>query len=45
LDVAINGDQPEEGLKIGLQSLERAKHRRATAVTFVIEEQAVPKKG
>jgi hypothetical protein len=44
LDLAINGDQPEEGLKIGLQSLERAKHRRLTAV-FVIEEQAVPKKG
>ena len=34
-----------KGLKIGLQSLERAKHRRVTAVTFVIEEQAVPKKG
>ena len=40
-----NGDQPEDGPENGLQSLERAKHRRVTAVTFVIEEQTVLKKG
>jgi plasmid replication initiation protein len=45
LDVAIADINRKTDLKIGLQSLERAKPRRVTAVTFVIEEQAVPKKG
>ena len=45
LDVAITEINRKTDLKIGLQSLERAKHRRVTAVTFVIEEQAVPKNG
>jgi ATP-dependent DNA ligase len=44
LDIAIAEINRKTDLKIGLQSLERAKHRRVTAVTFVIEEQAVPKR-
>ena len=43
LDVAITEINRKTDLKIGLQSLERAKHRRVTAV-FLIEEQAVPKR-
>jgi plasmid replication initiation protein len=44
LNVAITEMNRKTDLKIELQSLERAKHRRVTTVTFVIEEQAVPNK-
>jgi hypothetical protein len=37
LDVGIAEINRKTDLKIGLQSLERAKHRRVTAVTFSIE--------
>ena len=45
LDVAILEINKKTDLKIEIQSLERWKHRRVTAVIFVIQEQAVPKKG
>jgi hypothetical protein len=45
LDVAILEITKKTDLKIEIQSLERWKHRRVTAVIFVIQEQAVPKKG
>jgi hypothetical protein len=45
LDVAIVEINNKTDLKIEIQSLERWKHRRVTAVIFVIQEQAVPKKG
>ena len=43
LDIAILGINNKTDLKIAIESLERSKHRRVTAVTFSIEEQAVPK--
>jgi len=42
LDIAILEITKKTDLKIVIESLERSKHRRVTAVTFVIEEQAVP---
>jgi Initiator Replication protein len=41
-DTAIAEINRKTDLKIELQSLEQAKHRRVTSVTFAIEEQAVP---
>jgi plasmid replication initiation protein len=43
LDIAILGINNKTDLKISIESLERGKHRRVTAVTFSIEEQARPK--
>ena len=43
LDVAIAEINRKTDLKIAIQSIEQAKHRRLTSVTFGIEEQAVPK--
>ena len=43
LDPAILAVNNKTDLKIVIESLERSKHRRVTAVTFSIEEQAVPK--
>jgi plasmid replication initiation protein len=42
LDTAIVEITKKTDLKIEIESLERAKHRRVTALTFVIEEQARP---
>jgi plasmid replication initiation protein len=42
LDVAILEINKKTDLKIVIVSLERSKHRRVTAVIFVIEEQGVP---
>jgi hypothetical protein len=36
------GDQQKDCIDIGVESLERSKHRRVTSVTFSMEEQAVP---
>jgi hypothetical protein len=44
LDVAITEINGKTDLKIGLQSLKRAKHRRVTAVTFVIEASCAQKR-
>ena len=41
LDIAILGINKKTDLKIAIESIERAKHRRVTAMTFVIEAQAV----
>jgi plasmid replication initiation protein len=45
LDPAILEINKKTDLKIAVESLERENHRRVAAVTFAIEEQAVPKKG
>jgi plasmid replication initiation protein len=42
LDTAIAEITKKTDLHIELESLERSKHRRVTAVTFSIQEQAVP---
>jgi plasmid replication initiation protein len=42
LDIAILQINKKTDLKIEIESLERSKHRRVTAVTFVIEEQGMP---
>jgi plasmid replication initiation protein len=42
LDTAILEITKKTDLKISIESLERAKHRRVAFVTFSIEEQAVP---
>jgi plasmid replication initiation protein len=42
LDVAIVDISKKTDLKISIESLERSKHRRVTAVIFSIKEQAVP---
>jgi hypothetical protein len=42
LDTAIAEITKKTDLHIELESLERSKHRKVTAVTFSIEEQAVP---
>jgi Initiator Replication protein len=44
LDPAILEINNKTDLKIEVEALERAKHRRVAFVTFSIEEQAVPKK-
>jgi plasmid replication initiation protein len=41
LDVAILEINNKTDLKIEVESIERAKHRRVTSVTFAIEEQDV----
>jgi hypothetical protein len=41
LDVAIAEIAKKTDLRIGLQSLERAKHRKVTAVILSIREKAV----
>jgi Initiator Replication protein len=41
LDIAILGINSKTDLKIAIESLERSKHRRVTAVTFSIEERAI----
>ena len=43
LNIAILGINNKTDLKIEVESIERAKHRRVTAVTFAIVQQAVPK--
>lgn len=43
LDTAMVEIAKKTDLKIAIKSLERSKHRRVTSVTFVIEEQGVPK--
>jgi hypothetical protein len=43
LDIAIAEITKKTDLNIGLDSLERAAHRRVRSLTFVIKEQAVPK--
>jgi hypothetical protein len=43
LDIAILQINKMTDLKIEIESIEQAKHRRVTSVTFGIEEQAVPK--
>jgi hypothetical protein len=45
LDPAILAINNKTDLKIEIESIERAKHRRVTFVIFGIEEQAVPKNG
>jgi plasmid replication initiation protein len=42
LDIAILQINNKTDLKIKIDSLDRSKHRRVTAVTFSIEEKAVP---
>jgi plasmid replication initiation protein len=42
IDVAMTEINKKTDLKISVESLERAKHRRVTSVTFSIEEQEVP---
>jgi hypothetical protein len=42
LDVAILEISKKTDLKISIESLERSKHQRVTAVIFSIKEQAVP---
>jgi plasmid replication initiation protein len=44
LDTAILEITKKTNLRIEVGSIERAKHRKVRALTFVIEEQAVPKK-
>ncbi len=41
LDVAIQEINNKTDVKIEVESIQRAKHRRVEAVTFVIEEQSV----
>jgi len=43
LDIAILEINNKTDVKIEVGSIERAKHRRVTFVTFAIEEQVVPK--
>jgi hypothetical protein len=43
VDTAMMEITKKTDLKIAIQSLERAKHRRVTAVIFAIKEQTVPK--
>ena len=43
LNLAIAEINYKTDLNIAVASLERSKHRRVTALTFVIKEQAVPK--
>jgi plasmid replication initiation protein len=45
LDVAILEINKKTDIKISLESIERAKHRRVAKVIFSIEEQRVPKRG
>jgi hypothetical protein len=42
LDLAITDINKKTDLNIGIESLERSLHRRVTAVTFAIKEQALP---
>ena len=42
LDTAIAEINRKTDLSISIESLERSKHRRVTALTFAIKEQAVP---
>jgi hypothetical protein len=42
MDTAIAEITKKTDLKIEVGSIERAKHRRVTFVTFAIEEKAVP---
>jgi hypothetical protein len=42
LDVGIAEINKKSDLKIEIASVERAKHRRVTFVTFSIEEQGMP---
>ena len=42
LDTAIAQINQKTDLNIGLESLERSKHRRVTSLTFSIKAQAVP---
>jgi hypothetical protein len=44
LDTAILEITTKTDLKIAIESLERSKHRRVAAVTFSLQEQAVPKR-
>ena len=42
LDTAISEINKKTDLSIALESLERSKHRRVTALTLAIETQAIP---
>jgi plasmid replication initiation protein len=44
LDTAILEITTKTDLKIAIESLERSKHRRVAAVSFSLQEQAVPKR-
>ncbi len=45
LDVAILEINNKTDIKISVESIERAKHRRVATVIFSIKEQRVPKRG
>jgi Initiator Replication protein len=42
LDMAIAEINKKTDLNISLETLERSKHRRVTALTFAIKAQAIP---
>jgi plasmid replication initiation protein len=45
LDVAILEINKKTDIKISVESIERAKHRRVATVIFSMKEQRVPKRG
>jgi plasmid replication initiation protein len=45
LDVALQEINNKTDVKIEVESIQRAKHRRVEAVTFAIEEQRMSKRG
>jgi plasmid replication initiation protein len=42
LDIAISEINKKTDLSVALESLERSKHRRVTALTFAIQSQTIP---